>query len=148
MLQEADAANFLMGAGTLGDGDDTASNACGIARSHAYSVITAFTMTDAQGTGHDMLMFRNPWGVTYYTGTWNKDDPNWTDDLVAQIPFGLDPRTEGDADGIFVMPKENILWEDDCIYDIGIAHYRDGEGYSDDWFDAIDMDEEGHLYKF
>ena len=64
------------------------------------------------------------------------------------MPFGLDPRTEADSDGIFVMPKENILWDSDCIADIGIAHHRDREGYSDDWFDATDMDEETHVYKF
>jgi len=32
--------------------------------------------------------------------------------------------------------------------DVGIAHYRDAEGYTDDWFDATDMDEETHVYKF
>ena len=71
-----------MGSGTNGDGDDSESNSCGIAKSHAYSLITAFTMTDADGTDHDVLMYRNPWGVTGYSGTWNKDDPNWTDDLL------------------------------------------------------------------
>jgi len=82
-----------MGGGTAGGGDDQETNACGIAMSHAYSLISAFTMTDADGTAHDVLMFRNPWGEAGYTGTWSKDDPNWTDALVAQVPFEVDVRT-------------------------------------------------------
>lgn len=148
LIQDADAANFLMGAGTDGGGNDQESNGCGIAKSHAYSLITAFTMTDSSNTSHDMLMFRNPWGTTTYGGQWAWHDPNWTDELVAQVPYGLDPRTEGPADGIFVMPKENIIWDSGCIMDVGVAHYRDGEGYTDDWFDATDMDEDTHLYTF
>jgi len=51
--------------------------------SHAYSLITIFTMTDANAVDHEMLMFRNPWGTTTYEGTWCAADSNWTDDLVA-----------------------------------------------------------------
>ena len=137
-----------MAAGTDGGGNDQETNACGIAKSHAYSIITAFTMTDANGNEHDMVMLRNPWGMTQYSGTWFKDDPNWTEELVAQIPFGIDPRTIADQDGIFVIPKENLIWDNGCIGDFGIAHYRDNEGYTDDWFDATDMDEEYHYYYF
>jgi len=67
MIKDADAADFLMGAGTTGYGDDSATNSCGIAKSHAYSLITAFTMVDGN-TEHDMIMFRNPWGMTAYSG--------------------------------------------------------------------------------
>lgn len=62
--------------------------------SHAYSIIAAFSMTDAAGTVHRCLLVRNPWGVAYYTGPWNKDDTDWTDDLVAQVPHGIDPRVD------------------------------------------------------
>jgi hypothetical protein len=29
-----------------------------------------------------------------------------------------------------------------CIYNYEIAHHRASEGYSGDWYDAIDMDEQ------
>jgi hypothetical protein len=51
--------------------------------SHAYSVLAAFTMTDASRVSHKCLLIRNPWGVAYYNQEWNKDDTAWTDDLVA-----------------------------------------------------------------
>jgi len=82
-----------MGAGTEGAGNDQENNGCGIAKSHAYSLITAFTMTDETNVDYDMLMFRNPWGITQYVGQWSPHDDNWTDELVAQVPYGLDPRT-------------------------------------------------------
>ena len=76
-------AGYIMGAGTSGSGNDQESNACGIAMSHAYSVITGFEMTDANGVTHKMLMVRNPWGSTGYSASWAPADPNWTDALVA-----------------------------------------------------------------
>lgn len=82
-LQAADAAGYLMGAGTAGSGNDQLKNSCGIAQSHAYSIIAAFTMTDAAGTSHKCLLMRNPWGTVYYNQEWNKNDGNWTDALVA-----------------------------------------------------------------
>ena len=39
-----DASNFPMAASTAGNGDDQETNSCGIAMSHAYSVITNFEM--------------------------------------------------------------------------------------------------------
>lgn len=101
-------------------------------------------MTDANGTAHDMVLMRNPWGQTQYTGTWNKDDPNWTDELVAQVPHGVDPRTQAEADGIFTLPKASLNSALDCVGAFGVAHYRGDEGYSADWFDATDMDEAAH----
>lgn len=79
----ADAAGYIMTAGTAGSGNDQVTNACGIAMSHAYSILAAFSMTDAGGTAHKCYMIRNPWGTAGYTGEWNKDDTNWTDALVA-----------------------------------------------------------------
>ena len=66
VIQAADAANYLMGAGTAGSGNDQVTNACGIAESHAYSILAAFTMTDASGVAHKCYLIRNPWGVAYY----------------------------------------------------------------------------------
>ena len=84
-----------------------------------------------------------------YDGEWSKNDPRWTDNLVAQVPFGLDPRVEADKDGIFITPLESIFSDSGCLDGgIGIVHLRDDEGYTDDWFDAIDMDEEEHRFTF
>ena len=50
-------------------------------------------MTDALGKVHSMFMIRNTWGfANKYDQTWNATDPNWTNALVAQVPFGVDPR--------------------------------------------------------
>ncbi len=66
-------------------------NDCGIAQAHAYSILAAFEMVNGAAT-IDMLLMRNPWGITYYTGTWSHNDTNWTDALVAKVPFSIDPR--------------------------------------------------------
>jgi len=89
----ADSANYLMGAGTSGNGDNTEYNSCGIAMSHAYSILAAFNMTESDGSQHKMFLMRNPWGLTSYSKDWHKGDSRWTDALVAQVPFGVDPRT-------------------------------------------------------
>lgn len=92
-LVAADAANYLMGFGTAGSGNDQETNNCGIAMSHAYSITAAFTMTDASGVAHKCILARNPWGVAYYNQEWNKNDAAWTDALVAQVPYQVDVRT-------------------------------------------------------
>ena len=33
-----------------------------------------------------------------------------------------------------------------CIFYYEIAHYRSSEGYSGDWYDALDMDENYHEF--
>jgi len=102
LLSAANAVDYPMGAGTAG-GSDSTFNDCGIAYGHAYSILGTFTMDS-----YDMVMIRNPWGVTYYDGTWNKDDTNWTDELAAQVLFSIDPRTS-DTDGIFVMEASDFV---------------------------------------
>lgn len=72
-----------MGASVYFTDYDSDTNACGIIQGHAYSLLSAFTMTDADSVDHNMMMIRNPWGITYYSHTWNADDTNWTDELVA-----------------------------------------------------------------
>jgi hypothetical protein len=112
----ADAANYLMGAGTAGSGDDSQTNSCGIAMSHAYSILAAFEMTDASGTVHKCLLIRNPWGVAYYTGNWHKTDTRWTDALAAQVPLGIDPRTDQASQGVFVVSTAEMIGSD-CFAD-------------------------------
>ena len=94
LFEAGNNANYLMGAGTSGGGDDSIYNSCGIAESHAYSVVETFTMTDAAAVEHKMLLIRNPWGSNGYTWTWNPSDENWTQDLIDQVvssAHGFDP---------------------------------------------------------
>jgi calpain-15 len=44
-LSSAEKLNFIMAAGT-GSGDDTTLNECGLNNGHAYTILSAFTMTD------------------------------------------------------------------------------------------------------
>ena len=51
-IKEAENAGYIMSIGTGGGGDDSIFNHCGIAESHAYSLLSAFIMTDATNTEH------------------------------------------------------------------------------------------------
>jgi hypothetical protein len=46
LFQEADKANYIMGAGVTG-GTTELYNYCGLRNNHAYTILSAFTMTDA-----------------------------------------------------------------------------------------------------
>lgn len=56
----------------------------------------------------EMVLMRNPWGYTSYSGPWKYNDAAWTDAKVAQVPFGIDPRTSH-VDGVFVMPLTTFI---------------------------------------
>jgi hypothetical protein len=60
LLNAADKANYIIGADT-GSGTDSTFNVCGIPNGHVYSILSAFTMTDASST-YSVYMIRNPWG--------------------------------------------------------------------------------------
>jgi hypothetical protein len=49
---------------------------------------------------------RDPWEIVDYKGKWNKNDENWTDDIIksAQLPYGIDPRISS-SKGLFIMDK-------------------------------------------
>ena len=57
-------------------------NHCGLITGHAYSILSIFTMTDANGEKHRMVTVRNPNSFTQYKGQWNATDKAWTEDLV------------------------------------------------------------------
>ena len=61
------------------------------------------------------------------------------------MPAGLDPRTANEL-GIFFVEKS--IFSRPCFADVTIAHFRDNAGYTDDWYDGLDMDEEEHNYYF
>ena len=82
LLQEAEAANYVMGATTGGE-SGAGRNSCGLLLGHAFSVISTFELTEADGDVHSVLMLRNTVGATQYSGAWRAGDPKWTDELVA-----------------------------------------------------------------
>jgi len=78
---EAEKLNYLMGASVTGNGDDSQRNHCGINSSHAYSILAAFKLKN-DAIDEDVLLMRNPWGITGYNKKWNYEDADWTDELV------------------------------------------------------------------
>lgn len=80
-------------------------------------------------------MFRNPWGTTTYNGPWSKDDNRWNDQLVSQVPFGVDVRTAQEAEGVFVIPIDLLIGSRNCFDNYQIAHQRASEGYKVTWYD-------------
>jgi hypothetical protein len=51
-IKQAEEVGYIMSINTGGSGDDSIRNHCGIVESHAYSLLSAFTMTDAANTEH------------------------------------------------------------------------------------------------
>lgn len=91
-----------MGAGTA-SGSNTQTNDCGLPYAHAFAILAAYKID-----GTEMILLRNPWGMTTYNGPWRHNDPNWTNSKASQVPFGIDPRTSKD-DGIFTMPLTTFV---------------------------------------
>lgn len=133
-MREAEEKGYIMAITTGGTGDDSQYNDCGIAMSHAYSLISVFTMTDARGREHNCMLIRNPWGMNGYSGRWSHDDPNWTQEMVDQVPHGFDPRQDPEETGLFVAPID-IIKNGLCFDTYVIGHLRDDEGYGDVWYD-------------
>ena len=94
-------------------------------------------MTDAK-YAEKMILMRNLHGSSLYDGKWKADDPEWTDELVSQVPLGIDPR-KSQSEGIFVVPLSILssIGSKSCIDRIYFAHDRDDEGYVSTWHDHI-----------
>jgi hypothetical protein len=54
-------------------------------------------------------MLRNPWGKVEYNKSWNSNDTRWTDELVKQVPLGVDPRVDQTNNGVFIIPLEEFF---------------------------------------
>ena len=59
LTSEANQLGYIMTADTAGEGDDSKINWCGIRKSHSYSILSAFTMTDKNGASHRCLLLRD-----------------------------------------------------------------------------------------
>lgn len=94
----ADTKGYTIGAGTAGAGEMDIDGS-GIVSGHAYTMIGAYEVTDAQGNPERLVKLRNPWGQTEFKGSWNdEDEEHWTQELRDQLGCA-----KAD-DGIFFMP--------------------------------------------
>ena len=93
---------------------------------------------------------RNPWAIHFYSWKWNHDDSDWTDELVAQIPFDFDPRAQdADETGLFIAPIEAFQNNEDvgyCFDAIYVGHVRDE--FKQTWYDVIDADESEYTFHY
>jgi len=63
IIKEADEKDYIITCGTIG-GTDTINNEYGIAMGHAYTIIGAHDIKDANGNViHQLYKIRNPWGI-------------------------------------------------------------------------------------
>ena len=144
VLLDAYVKGYMINFGTDG-ADDQVNNQCGIPKGHLYSVLSVFRLYDRAGVPNELLLVKNMWGLTTYDKEWHAGDPRWTDELAAQVPLGVDPRQSAKADGVFVVPKSRMA---SCFDEMSVGHILDNQGYSDNWYDALDMDENFHTYYF
>ena len=92
---------------------------------------------------YNLLLVRNPWGISTYSGTWDKNDAYWTAQTITSVPLGIDPRNSY-LRGIFVVDVAEFIGAR-CFSDYEIGHLRDAT-YKSSWYDADNMDENFHVY--
>mmetsp|Transcript_10613 Transcript_10613/g.17823 ORF Transcript_10613/g.17823 Transcript_10613/m.17823 type:complete len:187 (+) Transcript_10613:431-991(+) len=81
-ILDADQKNWCIGASISGKEDY---ESLGLVNGHAYSVIKAALITDADGNEVKLLNIRNPWGRTEWTGDWGDDSELWTPEIREQV---------------------------------------------------------------
>lgn len=68
----------------------------GVVGSHAYSVLGLKTLVDSSGANvADLVLVRNPWGKTEFTGNWSDTSSLWTADLKKQVPSYIFNKNDG-----------------------------------------------------
>lgn len=78
-------------------------NNVGLVGSHAYSLISAHIITEANGKETRLVKLRNPWGEKEWTGDWSDNSNRWTPELKEQL------SVENKDDGIFFMQYEDFI---------------------------------------
>jgi hypothetical protein len=141
MITAADDLDYLMGAYTTGV---RIMNNNWLQNSHWYSIIDAFQLTDTDGNvEYNMYMMRDSWSYTFYQSDYSGfiynenveefwENDFWTDEYKAQVPHDIDPVTSYE-DGIFIVEESQFL---EMFNYVTIAHDRDDEGYSGNWYDV------------
>jgi len=66
---------------------------------HAYTLLDFHAFKN----GEELVKMRNPWSTEKYKGKWGDQDPNWTEEMKAEIG-GLTKAN----DGAFWMPFEHF----------------------------------------
>lgn len=78
----------------------------GIARSHAYTVLSTHTI-QVNGRSQQLIKMRNPWSKNNYNGTFSDKDSIWNNAAVANQLGGKAKITRGD--GVFYIPPKEFL---------------------------------------
>lgn len=81
LLKAANDASFPLSASTDGS-DNSIQTTCGLYEAHSYSILEIFEL-QLETRKVKMLLMRDPFVSTNYSGPWSHDDPNWTDALIA-----------------------------------------------------------------
>lgn len=89
----------LVGAGTKRD--CPAEVRRGIVEGHAYSVLHAVEAVDKTGETRRLLLLRNPWGKTEWTGPWSDKSELWS--RFARIRAAVGDHASDEDDGLFWM---------------------------------------------
>jgi hypothetical protein len=123
----ADTAKLIITAGTPSSaGGDSTNNVVGIALNHAYTIVGAYILKNADGTQKARLLrIRNPWGSDgAYNGTWRDSDPVWAtagQTYKTQVPY------ISANDGFFFVTVEDFVKYYQAFV---ITHYHDGWQHS------------------
>lgn len=107
IISTADSNKYIMMAGTPGSSDKNVVGN-GLPASHAYSLLAAYVVKNADGTEKaKLLLMRNPWGNDgNYIGAWNDNDALWTDTVnnyAKQVPY-----TKNVNDGLFFITVQDM----------------------------------------
>jgi Calpain family cysteine protease len=94
----------------------------GIAASHAYTLLNAYTVKFSNGTEKAKLfLMRNPWGSDgNYNGSWSDLDPIWkdtTNNFKGQVPF-----INNTKDGLFFISVQDFY---NCFSMFSVSYQSD-----------------------
>lgn len=84
IISQADQNHFIIIAGTTG-ASDTTTNSYGIANSHSFTLVGAYTVKSKTGEEFKLFKIRNPWRADGpYNGKWRDNDPIWNQEDFAK----------------------------------------------------------------
>lgn len=136
IIWDADEADYILCAGTedlSGDGRDTQEKTTGIVGSHAYALISAWTLINERGQWRvlnksegtkgqkteKLLQMRNPWGKGEWKGTWSDKSSEWRSVSTAvkqQIGY------KDEDDGVFFIRFQDF---EKYFSDFQVCYYHD-----------------------
>lgn len=105
-------------------------NGCGLPMSQSFQIVSTFSLDN-----NLMTMLRYPKGtdISNYNRRWNhRDTKMWIQSYIDQVPLGINPLTAWKKGYLFIESRDLFT----CFKEVSIAHNRDGEGYSNNWYDV------------